>query len=434
MSTTTTTNSKPNTSSITKIYKPTDSSKIGYVIGKKFSNIITIVNEANTKFKSKPYIKFDKKNKNFEIKANSQEVIDFVESRLKANETTDKFKYVLNVNNLPEGCNKNDFTALVVEYVEKQHFNVWLHESGKFGKLFLRNETDYELLLNTDLEFNENKLKITKLKEKFVKYDKSLFLKFNKSIPKEEVETIFRVVIGLIDFKVWLGENGLFGKLFASESDIQVVMDGRDEGKDYYEIEDIRMSVFKNKPNPNPKSRERFEHSVNVNNFPPTLQNEQFNELILNFVTKEDFRNWIHESGKFGKVFLRNADDVRLLIEKLDGCFYDDVKLNAYNPSESQPNRSERTPMKHAGFGEKYENCVNIRNINEDLNTAEVTQIISEYIENFRVSLPKDDRGGHENRGFGRVFVKDYESAEYLVQCVHRRGFNGMIWEAIIRV
>jgi len=397
----------------TKTFTPAENTSLGLLIGKKFTNINKIVNDANDKYGSKPSISINNKDNTFTIKALSEEISDYVFSELSTLEQSfKKFEHILNIKNIKPGYIKNSIVEVLSNTLDINNFNVWVHTNGEFGRLFLRHKEDLDKTVGAKFD-NFSLVTIDQTKKKFVKYEHSLFLNFSSEANLEEVDAYFSTRLEE-NYKLWIGDNKRYGKLFLKES-VNVVDVLKYDGMKFL---DCVMSVSESKTTFS--KREKFENVLNINNMPETLDFKNLNELIENFVPKDNFNVWIHESGKFGKIFVKTEEDRGELINNVNNCYYDDNKIKVYDPDDA-PTKSHN----HV----KYDNVVDIRNISYELTNGDVGEVVGKYIENFRVSLVEDKRNpDNNNRGFGRVFIKDYEEAEICVKSLNRQGFHGTIW------
>lgn len=313
-------------------YVPENTKNTGLIIGKKKINLINLNKECREKFKSAVFILINRNSDNtvLKVQSNSQEAIKYAVSQLK-NMENNKFERFNNKYNFQNQkmLDRKDIESIIVNKINRPDFRLWISTDLKYGRVYLRNKEDYELIRSEEeIVFNHF--------TKNIKYDHCVNFKFRcngdaDDTIKQQTKTILNdrmiIIIGKDKFKVYISDKGNFGKVFLKEHDD---IENAIYGLNKYSQNDIEFIAYKfdknNQRNNQNKNRDsKFSHALNVRNISNYITKSDIYSVIDKFIESEysvvmKMREDDKELNKgFCKILVSNEQDCVNLLNRLSG-------------------------------------------------------------------------------------------------------------------
>jgi hypothetical protein len=257
--------------------------------------------------------------------------------------------------------------------------------------------------------------------------------RFTNSYPFDNINSLSsKDIMNLIDektqisrenYKLWISEESNFGYIYLRN------IDDYNNLKILHKEEKILFNTNKN------KNAVKYEHNVNIK-FRSSSSLEDLDikkkafgilldEMII-VVGKNKFKIYINKEENFGKIFLKDKEDIINVLSGINKFTKDDVEFIAY---EYNKERGQGTYRKRTNFN----HSLLVRNICNYITESEINVIVDRFVDNnYKVLMRMREDDNELNKGFCKILLETEDDCISLLDSLSGKGFHGTIWDVTL--
>ena len=269
------------------------------------------------------------------------------------------------------------------------------------------------------IEFVIDEFKVLdRVKEKF---NNSYNFENTNSLNSKELMNLIinKAQISLENYKIWISDDLKFGYIYLRNIE------------DYDKLKLLNSDIlFKNVKN----TKIKYDFNVNIKfrsigEDIPDIKKKAYrillDELII-VIGKNKFKIFINKDGNFGKIYIKENEDIQNVLLNINKLSIDGIEFIAYEYIKDKTRliKSERNNFSHS---------LVVRNISNYISVYEINTIIDRFVENkYKVLMKMREDDSDLNKGFCKILLQNEEDCINLLNSLSNQGFHGTIWDVSI--